>query len=57
MMPGQASDAPGRVMLVDKTGHVLQATDVAMVQLVEGVDWSWRKATIAHVVTWDIPEG
>jgi hypothetical protein len=53
-MPGQAGDAPGVVRLYDRTGRLLAEADVAMVQLVESVDWSNDTATIKMVVEWDL---
>lgn len=53
-MPGQASDAPGFVRLMDATGKVLAEVPVEMVQLVEDVDWSDGHAYIKLIVDWDL---
>lgn len=56
LMPGQASDAPGRVQLYDRYGKLLRETKVEMVQLVEHVDWAEKKVRIKLVAEWDLPD-
>lgn len=55
-MPGQGSDNPGVVLLLDKEGNLLHQTDVEMVQLVEHVNWQNKKASIKLVADWDLPD-
>jgi hypothetical protein len=55
-MPGQASDAPGRVQLYDRHGKLLRETKVEMVQLVDHVDWTEKKVRIKLVAEWDLPD-
>lgn len=55
-MPGQASDAPGLVQLLNRQGQVMNQTDVEMVQLVEAVDWSDDGVHIKLVVDWSLPD-
>ncbi|WP_044234874.1 hypothetical protein [Chondromyces apiculatus] len=55
VFPGQASDAPGRAVLMDSSGRVLGDVDVDMVQLVDGVEWEERSASIRTVVHWQLP--
>lgn len=38
LMPGQASDSPGKVQVYDRNRKLLYEADVEMVQLVESVD-------------------
>jgi hypothetical protein len=56
MLPGQSGDAPGTVQLQDRRGRVLHQVDVAMVQLVDQVEWSDRKVDIKLVAEWDLPD-
>ena len=54
-MPGQASDAPGAVRLVEvTTGKLLAEVPLDMVQLAEDVDWSNGHAAIKLVADWDL---
>ena len=48
-MPGQASDAPGVVRLVDREGRLLAQADVEMVQLADSVEWSADKVRIKFI--------
>lgn len=54
--PGQASDAPGVVRLVDGAGHVLHETPLEMVQLVETVDWQDHRVVVKPVADWPLPD-
>ncbi|MBS0638775.1 MAG: hypothetical protein JSS43_02815 [Proteobacteria bacterium] len=56
-MPGQASDAPGIVRLLDRKGKVLRQTEVEMVQFVNDntVTWSRRSVHVTLVVDWSLP--
>lgn len=54
-MPGQGSDAPGIVQLRDAQGRVLRQTDVAMVQLVETVEWKDDSVYIKLIADWPLP--
>ena len=56
LMPGQASDAPGKVQLYDRNRKLLRETNVEMVQLVESVNWSQKKVTIKLIADWDLPD-
>ncbi len=55
VLPGQASDAPGVVRLYDRAGTVLRETRVAMVQLVEHVEWTEGHVRIKLIAEWDLP--
>ena len=54
-MPGQAGDAPGGVRLYDRHGTVLQEARVAMVQLVEHVEWTADSVEIKLIAQWELP--
>jgi hypothetical protein len=56
LMPGQASDAPGRVELYDQHGKLLRETKIDMVQLVDHVDWEEKKVRIKLIAEWDLPD-
>jgi hypothetical protein len=56
VMPGQSSDASGRVELWDARGRMLQSKAVEMVQLVEQVEWAKRRAHIKLIADWELPE-
>lgn len=55
MMPGQSSDAPGTIRLTDRRGRILKEAPVAMVQLVEHIDWGPQRVTIKLLVDWELP--
>jgi len=55
-MPGQASDAPGRVVLLDASGRELNQTSVEMVQLVEDVQWGDRTVAAKLLFDWKLPD-
>ncbi|EYF08687.1 Hypothetical protein CAP_2548 [Chondromyces apiculatus DSM 436] len=40
---------------MDSSGRVLGDVDVDMVQLVDGVEWEERSASIRTVVHWQLP--
>lgn len=54
-MPGQAGDNPGWVLLVDRQGRELQRARVAMVQLVEQVEWQPDRVSVRLLVDWPLP--
>ncbi len=56
-MPGQAGDAPGRVVLEDRSGRRLREEPVEMVQLVESVQWEPSSVTIVDVGQWRLGPG
>ena len=56
VMPGQAGDAPGKVRLYDQNGTLLHEADVAMVQLVDQVEWGERSVRIKLVAEWELPD-
>ncbi len=53
-MPGQGSDAPGVVRLLDDHGKVLQSMDIEMVQLVDHVEWRDHSVWILPGVEWPL---
>jgi hypothetical protein len=55
LMPGQSSDAPGRVVLLDRAGNVLGEADVEMVQLADNIAWGADSVAIRAVVDWPLP--
>ncbi len=54
-MPGQGSDNPGWVLLLDRQGRELQRTRVAMVQLVEQVQWQPDRVSVRLLFDWPLP--
>lgn len=57
MSPGQAGDVPGRAVLVDQHGKVLQEAPVEMVQLVEVREWRSRAVEVRPFnEDWPLPE-
>ena len=56
MMPGSSGVAPGYVRLVNGKGEVFAEADVAMVQLVEQVEWSETQVRIKFVAEWQLPD-
>lgn len=55
-MPGQGSDSPGEVQLMDAQGRVLKQADVEMVQLVDKVEWLDKSVSIKLIADWPLPE-
>lgn len=54
--PGQASDAPGFFRLRDtRIGRTLREQKVAMVQLVERVEWTDTTVTVGLLAEWRLP--
>ena len=56
--PGQSSDAPGKVELIESsTGRVLERTDVEMVQMVNVVEFEDGKVRVEWgiVADWNLP--
>ena len=54
-MPGQAGDAPGKVLLYQSDGKLLQETRVEMVQLVNQVHWMENRVQIKLIADWELP--
>lgn len=54
-MPGQAGDNPGWLLLVDRQGRELERTRVAMVQLVEQVEWQPDRVSVRLLADWPLP--
>ncbi len=52
--PGQAGDAPGRVVLVDNRGEELNSMDVDMVQMATQPQWSQDRVTIRLLLDWKL---
>lgn len=50
-MPGQGSDAPGRIDLVDKNGKVLKSRPIEMVQLISKP--VWKKGSVSMKLLFD----
>lgn len=55
MMPGQSSDSPGEVQLLNNEGKILQKVKVEMVQLVEQVEWRESSVSIKLIADWPLP--
>ncbi len=55
MMPGSAGDAPGFVRLYNQDNQMLAEKDVAMVQIINDVEWSKNKVYIKLFTEWDLP--
>ncbi len=55
-MPGQGSDAPGYVVLVNKRGAVLQRREVGMVQLVYKPRWTPTRVKVKLMFDWPLPK-
>ena len=53
-MPGQGSDAPGYVVLVNKSGSVLQRREVGMVQLIYKPRWSATRVRVKLMFDWPL---
>lgn len=55
-MPGQSSDAPGKVILRERpSGRALRATTLEMVQLMDDVTWSQERVHIKLIADWPLP--
>ena len=55
--PGQGSDAPGKLALVDtRTGTILERQSLEMVQMMESPSWSRLRVTMGVSVDWPLPE-
>jgi len=54
-MPGQGSDAAGRVSLQDAQGRQLQSMDIDMVQMVDHVQWRDDSVWVMPGVVWPLP--
>jgi hypothetical protein len=55
-MPGQSSDAPGRIYLRHReSGRVLRSADVEMIQLMSDVTWSPDRVHVKLVADWELP--
>ena len=55
-MPGQGSDAPGRVVLVDAAGRELQTMPIDLVQIVDSVEWGEKVVSARAVFEWRLPD-
>ena len=55
-LPGQGSDSPGEVQLLDAQRRVLQRADLPMVQLVDRVVWGDKRVSIPLVADWALPD-
>jgi hypothetical protein len=53
--PGQSGDAPGRALLVDRSGHVLREEPLEMVQLVETPQWRTGAVEVRPFGEWSLP--
>jgi len=51
-MPGQASDAPGRIDLVDNAGKVLKSLEIEMVQLASTPIWTEASVSMKLLFDW-----
>ena len=56
MMPGQASDAAGRIEVVNATGRRLYERTIEPVQLADHVVWEARSVSIPAVGVWQLPD-
>jgi hypothetical protein len=56
MMPGQSSDAPGRLEITDSSGRIVGGAPLEMVQLADIVLWEPRSVRIPAVGIWSLPD-
>jgi hypothetical protein len=52
--PGQGSDAPGHVVLLDDQGRELKTVPIDMVQLATRPEWSKDRVSVKLVLDWDL---
>ena len=55
-LPGQGSDAPGTIVLLDAAGRELQSTSVGMVQQVSEPRWSEDAVAMKLLFRWKLPD-
>lgn len=55
MRPGQSSDAPGRVRLLDAEGRLLREASVEMVQVIDEAQWSNDRVVVPLILDWPLP--
>jgi hypothetical protein len=55
-LPGQGSDAPGHVKLLDGSGHELQSAKIDMVQMVDHVEWRAHSVWVMPGLVWPLPD-
>lgn len=51
-MPGQGSDAPGFVTLIDRNGKELARRELEMVQLVHNPEWLENRVRVRVIFDW-----
>jgi hypothetical protein len=54
-MPGAGSDAPGRVVLLDRSGRVLKEEPVRLVNMVSDVEWHDTEVSFQPFQGWSYP--
>jgi hypothetical protein len=55
-MPGGGSDAPGRVVLVDRTGKALKEEPVGLVNMVSDIEWHDTEVSFQPFQSWSYPQ-
>ncbi len=55
-MPGQSSDAPGRVVLIDKEGNIVRQQPIEMVQLATPPVWETERVVMKLQFDWPLQE-
>lgn len=55
-MPGQAGDAPGEILIEDRSGVVLHRKMISMVQTIEAVEWGARTVSVKLQGEWPLPD-
>ncbi|MCP5081271.1 MAG: hypothetical protein GY948_06190 [Alphaproteobacteria bacterium] len=54
-MPGQGSDAPGTIVLLNQAGRELKRTSVGMVQLISDPRWDEDTVGMKLLFKWKLP--
>jgi hypothetical protein len=56
VMPGQASDAPGRLDIYSRSGKLLHTEKIEMVQFARDLRWYSDAVSIPGAFRWELPK-